>query len=459
MVSKTQIYYSSNKNFYMKKLVNIHKLKFVLSVIFILQSVGLFAQEDKSFTSIDEVIVFAKKNNYTFQNADFQIQLADLTQKTAVGNLFNPRVPTSVQVLDNVKQQVSFLPGQTFGQPEGTFKEVVIGQQYVSTFTIQPQFEIINMANYAQIKTAKINQQLVENQNKINEQNLYEKINAVYFNILSFDAQKEILEENIKIASDILRIITNKFDEGIARKQEVNEAEVNLILLQDKLEQLKLNTSIQYQTSNLFFENKINAKLSQNVWEYQNTDTILVTQNNLVSENAQLQSQLAQQELKVLKYQNLPVLSFVSSFNWQNLSNDFSFSQNSTWINYNYVGFRLNYDLPTTVQKYSSQKTKNIQIEVLKNNEKHSNLESETKNAQLVLEYQKSIQQIINLQKIYELKKDTYEKNFNQFNENILPLDKLLISQNDMFLSKLNLVSALATIGFNKTKIEINNQF
>lgn len=443
----------------MKKLVNIHKLYFALSVFFFLQSAEVLAQESKTFTSIDEVLVFAKKNNYTFQNAVFQSQLADLTQKTAVGNLFNPRVPTSVQVLDNVKQQVSFLPGQAFGQPEGTFKEVVIGQQYVSTFTIQPQFDIINVANYAQLKTAKINQQLVENQNKINEQNLYEKLNAVYFNILSFDAQKEILEENINIASDILRIITNKFNEGIARKQEVNEAEVNLILLQDKLEQLKLNTSIQYQTLNLFFENKINATLSQNVWEFQENETVLETQNTLLSENARLQSQLAQQELKVLKYQNLPVLSFVTSFNWQNLSNDFSFSKNSTWINYNYVGFRLNYDLPTTIQKYSNQKSKQIQIELLKNNEQHIVVENETKNTQLVLEYQKSIQQIVNLQKIYELKKDTYEKNFNQFNENILPLDKLLISQNDMFLSKLNLVLALATIGFNKTRIEINNQF
>jgi OMF family outer membrane factor len=284
-------------------------------------------------------------------------------------------------------------------------------------------------------------------------------MNIVYFNILSFDAQKEILEENIKIATDILRISTNKFKEEIARKQDVNEAEVNLIILQDKLEQLELSREIQYKTLNLFFENKINATLSQKIKEFEETETVLETQNNLISENARLKSLLAQQELKVLKYQNLPVLSFVASFNWQNLSNDFSFSQNSTWINYNYVGLRLNYNLPTTVQNYSNQKNKQLQIEILKNNEQHNNKETEIINAQLVLEYQKARKQVINFQKIYELKKDTYDKNFNQFSENILSLDKLLISQNDMFLSKINLVSALATVGFTKTKIEINNQF
>ena len=77
----------------------------------------------------------------------------------------------------------------------------------------------------------------------------------------------------------------------------------------------------------------------------------------------------------------------------------------------------------------------------------------------MILEYEKSLKQKENLWKIHDLKKDTYEKNFNQFKENILPLDKLLISQNDMLVSKLNIVSSLANIGFNKTKIEINNGF
>jgi outer membrane protein TolC len=442
----------------MNKLVNVHKL-FVLFIALFFQTENIKAQEQKEFATINEILVFTKSKNYQFKNADWQIKLANLTNKMAKLNRYNPKIPTSIQVLDNINQQVSFLPGQAFGQPNGTFKEVTIGQQYVSTFNIQPQFDILNMASNAQIKTAKINQQLVENQNKINEQTLYEKINMVYFNILSFDAQKEVLKENIKIANDILRIINNKFNAGIARKQEVNEAEVNLISLQDKLEQIEMNTKMQYQTLNLFFENQIDASLSQNLWNYQNIDTVLQTQNNLIVENARLQSQMAQQEYKALKYQNLPVLSFVSSFNWQNLSNDFSFAKNSNWINYNYVGLKLSYDLPTTIQKYSNQKSKQMQIEIWKNNEEHSQKENETKNAQMVLEYEKSLKQKENFRKIYDLKKDTYEKNYNQFKENILSLDKLLISQNDMLISKLNMVSALANIGFNKTKIEINNEF
>ncbi len=423
----------------------------------LLFSTGAKAQDNQSFTSVKEVLSFAKTNNYAFQNAAFQSQLAELTKKGALGNALNPRIATSAQMLDNINQQVSFLPGQAFGLPEGTFKEVIIGQKYVSTFSIQPQFDILNLSSIAQIKSAKINQELVENQNKLNEQSIYEKINAVYFNILSFQAQKEILEENIKTAEQIKAIVDQKFKEGVARKQEVNEAEVNVIVLQDKLEQIEANISIQNKTLALFFENKLSPTLEQSVWDFEKTDTLLQIQNNLKAENAKLQTLLARQDYKALKAQNLPVLSFVSSFNVQNLSNESFFSNSSNWIDYSYVGLKLQYNLPTTVQQYTNLRSKTIQVKQLQNNEQYSFQENETLNSQLLLEFEKAKKQASNFKKIVELKKDTFEKNTNQYNENILPLDKLLLSQTDYMNSKLNLISTLANIGYSKTKIEIYN--
>ena len=76
-----------------------------------------------------------------------------------------------------------------------------------------------------------------------------------------------------------------------------------------------------------------------------------------------------------------------------------------------------------------------------------------------MLDYDKAVKQAENYRKISALKKDTYEKNYNQFKENILSLDKLLISQNELLQSKLNVVLALATISFNKNKIDITNKF
>lgn len=441
----------------MKKLVNIYKLTIILLLI-LFSSKSILAQETKTFSNLNEVLDYSKTQNYSFENAKFQTQLAVLAKKTSIGNVFNPKISTNIQVLNNINLPISYLPAEAFGGVAGTFKEVQIGQQYVSTLNIQPQFDLLNLSSFSQIKTSKINEQLVENQNKINEQNLFEKINSVYFNILSFNGQKEILKENIEIASKILTIVNLKFKEGVARKQEVNEAEVNLILLKDKLEQLEINTKIQYEILNLFFEKTIQAELTQNIWSYNNETLITVNQNYLQIQNSELQMQLAQQEYKSLKFQNYPTLSFVSSLNWQNLSNNYFFAKPSNLQNFNYVGLKLGWELPT-IQRLSNTKSKKIQLEILEKTNEHIKAETESKKNQLDLEYQKSLQQLVNFQKVFDLKKDTYEKNFNQFKENILPLDKLLISLNDMIISKINLVSALTNIGFNKNKIEINNTF
>jgi len=444
----------------MKKLVNIHKLTHEEILIFFMVFCGFnsFSQEEKVVHSLPEVLQLSKEKNYALRNASLQTQLASLTKKTAIGNVLNPRIPATAQTLNNFEQQVSFLPGPIFGLPDGTFKEVTMGQQYTSTFSVQPQFDILNFGSIAQIKSAKINEQLVENQNKLNEQNIYNQINSVYFNLLSFDAQKKILAENIKIAENLVLINQNKFNEGIIRKQDVNETEANLITLQDKLSQLVLNEKIQKQSLALFFENELDLKLTENLSNYENIEELILTNSNFKSENYKLQYQMMQQDLKIVRLQQLPVLSFISSFNWQNLSNKNYFDANSNWVNFNYVGLKITWDFPTNVQKLATVYNKKIQLNQLKNNTEHAEKENEFANKQLEIVYEKAIEQYKNFKKIYVLKKDTFEKNFNQYQEQILPLDKLLISQNDLLISEINLVNALANIGFSKNKIVINNK-
>jgi OMF family outer membrane factor len=443
----------------MKKLVNIHKLPRKELLLFFLVFCGFnsFSQEEKVVHSLPEVLQLSKEKNYALQNATLQTQLARLTKKTAIGNVLNPRIPASAQALNNFEQQVSFLPGPIFGLPEGTFKEVTMGQQYTSTFSVQPQFDILNLGSIAQVKSAKINEELVENQNRLNEQTIYNQINGVYFNLLSYDAQKKIIQENIKIAENLVLINQNKFNEGITRKQDVNEAEANLIALQDKLTQLVFNEKLQKQSLALFFENELELKLTEKLSNYENIEEIVTTNSNFKSENYKLQYQMMQQDLKIARLQQLPVLSFISSFNWQNLSNENYFDTNSNWVNFNYVGLKVTWDFPTNVQKLATVYNKKIQLNQLKNNADHAEKENELANKQLEIEYQKAIEQFKNFKKIYVLKKDTFEKNYNQYQEQILPLDKLLISQNDLLISEINMVNALANIGFSKNKIVINN--
>ena len=441
----------------MRKLVNIHKHKLLIVILFL--PVMVWSQEKKEFHTLDEVLAFAKEKKVSFRNDIIQQNLAELTRKTAVGNAFNPRIPVSAQVIDNMNLQTNYIPAEVFGGLPGSFREITMGLQYVSTFSIQPQFDIINLGNISRIKLAKTNQELVANQQKINEWTIYDQLNGIYFNILSFQGQQQMVEQNIVIAKQILTIVNNRFEEGLVRKQDVNEAEVNLIRLQDQLSQLQFYIQIQQQNLALFFENEVNPILNQNIRDFDHKQILTEANNNLWVNHYQLREKVAEQEWKAAQKQQLPVLGFVSSFNWQNLSNESFFHPNSNWIRYNYVGLRLSWDLPTTVSKYSAVKEKKMQWQMAENDRIHFLRENETRNSNLLVEYEKTSSQLENFKKIQTLKEDTYQKYFDQYQENILSLDKLLTAQTDMLLSQLNVITALAGIGFSENKIIINNKF
>ena len=65
------------------------------------------------------------------------------------------------------------------------------------------------------------------------------------------------MKKNLASADTILTITQNRFKEQVGRKQNVNEAEVNVITLKNNLEQLIINLKIQEESLALFFENSV----------------------------------------------------------------------------------------------------------------------------------------------------------------------------------------------------------
>lgn len=441
-------------------MLNIYKYVFMILPFIILWSIPvlLLAQNTRTFVSLEEVWGEVKKQNLHFRNAALQTEIAELTYKTSLGNVLNPRMPLSATMINNTKLQQNFIPAEAFGGPTGTFREVTLGQQYNTLLSFQPQFDIINMSGIAQIKAARINKEIVQTQNEINEYALYQNVNVTYHNIVSFQRQKKILVENLKVAEQIKSIVKNRFDEGVARKQELNEAEVNVISVKDKIEQIDINLDIQKQILALFFENNIMPEINENVADNFFDESQTPEKNTLAHRSIVLQSGFLRQDIRVLQYQYYPTLSFTSSFNWQSLSNNQFFADNSANIRYNFVGLKLSWDFPT-VQRLSSIKNKQYQLLNLKNQEVKTKNEADTQARQLSLEYEKASGQWANNQSITLLKKDTYDKNMFQYQENILTLDRLLTSYNDLLIAQLNEANGLTNITFTKHKILINNQY
>ncbi|MEY3416928.1 MAG: hypothetical protein RL060_1039 [Bacteroidota bacterium] len=418
---------------------------------------GSIAYSQQRFSNLQDILTLAEKNSYTTLIASQQQRLAELTTKSAYGNAFNPRIPTSASVTDNATLPVSFIPTDAFGGPSGNFRQVTLGQRYVTVMTIAPQFDLLNFGSLAKIKSAKLNEKLTNHSNILTKKNLFDQLNACYHNILSFQTQISILKQNKFKADSLFFIVSNKYEQGLVRKQEVNEAEVNVINFKDKIEQASLNLQQQYLSLQLLCETNDSLMVVQEL----RIDPILQDVQaigNLNEENAKLQHAFAHAEYAAAQWANMPTLSLLTSFNYQNNSNASFMDKNNPWIKSNFWSLRLSWDFPTNVSKLTALKSSMINNNIAEINATHAALQTKIQNEQAEQDYQKSLAQYQNNSIIYKLKNENYQKSKNQFEANILPFDKLLLAQSDLLISEINVATSMAAISFHKSKIDILNQ-
>ena len=429
-------------------------LKIFLLILFSFQAK---AQENISFNSIDEVFVYAEKNALVFKISNEQLALVKYQTLIAKINIFNPRGNSTASATDNLQLPSNYLPAEIFGGVPGTFKEARFGQQYISAINITPQIDLINIQSWQKIKASKINENLSETTQLLIKKNLFENIATTYYTVISIQNQIKILENNYTNNKKIEDVVTNKKNLGLARQQDVNQATVNLLQLEDKKSQLA--TALLQQKNALKVlcdmppETNFEIKIAENKTE--NIATIEVS-NKLLSQQSKLQKELSQQELKGYKSSFYPTLTAVGNWTYQDNSNIGFFNANSNTFQSSYIGLRLNYAFPEA-SKYLQKRTLKTNLNVTEENAKHNQLQENNANEQLKLEYQKTMGSSIISEKILALKTDTYNKNLEIYQQDLVSIDNLLISFNDKLNAELNAIVNQVNTNYLKTKININN--
>jgi OMF family outer membrane factor len=419
------------------------------------------AQKELTFTNLDSLFSFADKNSAVIKTDEQQVILAKYEKIAAITNVLNLRNQVAFTLTDNNQLPVNFIPAQLLGGPAGTYKELTLGQQYVSNFNIAPQIDIINPASWARVKSASISQELTNVNNLINKESLYESIAACFFNITSLQEQIELTKQNLSSSDTLLMIVKNKYSLGLVRQQDVNDATINKITLEDKVKQLQASLEQQYnslkilidipQDESLTITNKLN-------YDQQFTDDLNVN-TDLRYKSSQLETESAKADLKYNRLSHLPVVSAFYSYAYYQNSNNRFFDENmntSKWLNSGYLGVKLTFSFPDLNKMVLTRNSK-ISYDISRINLEHSKYQNEISNHQLQLDYEKAYSQFITSRQVSQLKEQNYNMAFNQYNQSVLPFDKLLEAFNDMLVSRLNYSSALASLLYTKSKIDLNN--
>jgi len=421
-----------------------------------MQFVG--AQSVISFTNIDSVLNYAQQNSVTSKNNELQLKLANWQKQSARLGIVNFKMQTSFSLIDNVLLPVTFLPGEAFGGASGTFKEVTTGQPYVSNLTVMPQIDLINPSNWSKVKSANINQELTEVNNLISTKTLYESITASYYNVISIQKQIKITEESLMLSDSLLFIVNEKYTEGLVRKQDLNDSEINQVNLIGKLDQLKILLEQQYLGLKILCDipSETQVLISNELVNNVQIDLNLRSTNQLLYRIAVLKTEQINADIRTNKFSQLPTLSLVGYSAWQQSSTATFFDKDKLWINSQYIGLKLNVPFPD-INRHMQTKSLEINRDISVVNAEHTKLYNEITNSQMTLDYENAVSKVTTASKVFSLKEDNYNMAIKQYEMDVLPTDRLLIAFNDLLISQLEYSNALATLQFTKSKIKINN--
>ncbi len=416
------------------------------------------AQAKLAFSSYREVLAYADRNSLSLTNDRLQGTVARHRTLSARLAMFNPKAPASLELTDHTKRTVNFIPAEVFGGPQGTFRPVTFGQQYTSNVIIEPQLDLLNPQAMAQIRVAKANEQLTAVNSLINTKAVYEAITATYYSILSCQWQVAITTKSLAGADSLLRVVQDKQKEGVARSQDVNTALTSRLAIAGKLQQLQAQQEQQYNKLRILCD--IDGQTPIEITGDESGHMIGVepvkADGNLLQRQGEWQTKFRQATLSADKRWAYPTLTLFASMGWQE-SNDNSFFHTNNWLGSSYVGLRLSIPLLPEVSKITAVRVGRANLEMAANDWAHAKLQEQINNSQLELDYKKAIESHQIAAQVEALSNDSYQKNLNIYREGLISATDLIISFEQWLNSGLNTAALLATAGYAKSRIIINN--
>jgi OMF family outer membrane factor len=420
---------------------------------------GLGWAQTFTFPSLDSLYAFADAQTTSKEVWEQQGRFARLTELAAKANVLNLRGTVNYSETDNLNLPVTFLPGEIFGGPAGSVREIRMGQQYVGQVSILPMLDVLNPAAWGKLRSADVNTSLTYGNIELQRRTLHESIAAAYFNILSLQDQLQVAIESCTAADSLLTLMRRRQAEGLIRQQDVNNAQINSVNVED----LRMTLVIRLEEQLLLMRTLLDIPADMPV-EINSTQRTSVPTNIGSDDNAGLewrisfaQMELQRAEWRASKLTLLPTLSLVGSFAWQKNSNEQFWDPNATWISSQYIGLRLSVPFPPEATRWSQISLNKVNYEIARAKMLHEEIKDKANKATMDLELERTLGTFSAASKVAELKAANYEASLINYQEGLLSPDQVITSFTDLLNARLASLNAGSAVLFAQERIRLWN--
>lgn len=222
------------------------KLTIILLLFLSFPSIYGRAQENVRIFTLKQCIEYGLNHHPSVEIEANNVEKARQTAHESL-SAYLPQVKVGAGITDNIKRQQTIIPAGTFG-PGTPEQRVAFGTPYTSSMSVQLNQKIYDQSLLYGIKAMKPNIDYAKLQVEQNKEDLVYNIAVSYYQILTQWEQLKLLKVNKKHFDEILRVTQLRAKEGVAKKVDIKQVQVNLNNTTSQISTLSNNLQIAINT-------------------------------------------------------------------------------------------------------------------------------------------------------------------------------------------------------------------
>jgi outer membrane protein len=399
--------------------------------------------------SLDQCVDYAQKNNVQVKNALLAIDVQAQTNREIAGAAL-PTINTNISGTDYLKIPTSLLPGQIFGGAPGTFIPVQFGTKFNANYGASIQQLLFDGQVFIALQARATSMDLQRKNAALTQEAIKANIYKIYYQLSASKTQLNILDANINRIKALAHDAEIMYKNGFAEKLDVDKVSVQLNNLET--EKLKANNSVAIGYMGLKMLMGMPVKdslvLTDVINESSLTNDVLSDadfQYNVRKDYQYLSTIKKMNEFNIKRYQlsNLPTISMAGSYSKNAQRSKFDFFEGGNWFSTSLVS--LNINLPIFNGFATDARIKRTKIELKQTENQIESLKNSIDNelTQSKLNYMSSVATVQFQKKNMELAEKVYQQTKKKFEAGTGSNTEISAAQTDLVSAQNNYMNAL----------------
>ncbi|MFD2544594.1 TolC family protein [Kaistella montana] len=356
--------------------------------------------------TLKQAIEYALQNKAEAQNAKLDIRNADYQIMEAKAGAL-PKINGVANVTYNPILQTTALDVGAFSGGPSNIQLITMGQKWNAGAGLQLSQALFNQQVFVGLKAAKSTKEFYQLNAELTEEQIIERVSNAYFQVFTIQQKKETLESSYASTEKARNIIKSLFDNGLAKKIDLDRTNVNLTNINTLLKQQQ-NAINQAENALKFYmgmpiENKIELVKSDMEITPHLLDETVGTDERSEIKILNKQKELLQYNKKAVEAAYYPTVNLNANYSWQGLGNKFPLTNGEKngvyWADYSAITLGVNIPIFNGFATKARVEMAQIELDKLEVNLKdtklslnlsYQNAKSQIENSLLALENQKA---------------------------------------------------------------------